>query len=72
MDIYQLLMRDHRQTEEVFSVIEKTSATDVRRREQLFENLRKRLETHGLMEENIFYPEIERIPDDQGARRRRF
>ena len=61
MDLYQILMRDHRLTEQIFSEIEKTTATEVRRREQLFDNLRKGLEAHGVVEENIFYPEIEKL-----------
>lgn len=42
MDLYQILMRDHRLTEQIFSEIERTTATEVRRREQLFDNLRKK------------------------------
>ena len=61
MDLYQILMRDHRLTDQIFSDIEKTTAAEVRRREQLFADLQKGLEAHNVVEENIFYPEIERL-----------
>jgi hemerythrin superfamily protein len=61
MDLYKILMRDHRLTEQMFSDIERTTAADVRLREQLFADLRKGLEAHNVVEENIFYPEIERL-----------
>jgi hemerythrin superfamily protein len=61
MDLYQILMQDHRLTDQIFSDIEKTTAAEVRRREQLFADLRKGLEAHNVVEENIFYPEIERL-----------
>jgi hypothetical protein len=61
MDLFQILMQDHRLTDQIFSDIEKTTPVEVRRREQLFADLRKGLETHNVVEENIFYPEIERL-----------
>ena len=42
MDVYEILMRDHRLTEQIFSDIEKTTTAEVRRREQLFDELRNR------------------------------
>ena len=61
MNLYQILMQDHRLTDQIFSDIEKTTAAEVRRREQLFADLRKGLETYNVVEENIFYPEIESL-----------
>jgi hemerythrin superfamily protein len=61
MDLYQSLMRDHRMAEQRFSEIEKTAAADMRRREQLFAELRSGLEAHSVVEENVFYPEIEKL-----------
>ena len=61
MNLYQILMQDHRLTDQIFSDIEKTTAAEVRRREQLFADLRKGLEAHNVVEENIFYPEIESL-----------
>jgi iron-sulfur cluster repair protein YtfE (RIC family) len=61
MDVYQILMQDHRLTEQIFSDLENTTAEEVERREQLFERLRKGLEDHNVVEEEIFYPEIEKL-----------
>jgi hemerythrin superfamily protein len=59
MDLYQILTQDHRLTDQIFSDIEKTTPAEARRREQLFADLRKGLEAHNVVEENMFYPEIE-------------
>jgi iron-sulfur cluster repair protein YtfE (RIC family) len=61
MDVYQILMQDYRSTEQIFADIEKTTAAEVERRGHLFENLQKGLEAHTLVEEEIFYPEIEKL-----------
>ncbi|MBV9375076.1 MAG: hemerythrin domain-containing protein [Alphaproteobacteria bacterium] len=61
MDLYQILMQDHCRTDQIFSVIEKTTAAEAQSREQLFADLRKGLEAHNVVEENIFYPELERF-----------
>jgi hypothetical protein len=41
MDVYQVLMQDHRIVEELFSEIEKSDDREVERREQLFTRLGK-------------------------------
>jgi hemerythrin superfamily protein len=61
MDVYQVLMQDHRIVDELFKEIEKSDDREVTRREQLFARLRKELEDHTLIEENIFYPWIEKL-----------
>ena len=61
MDVYQVLMQDHRIVEELFSEIEKSDDREVERREQLFARLRKEFEGHSVVEENIFYPSIEEL-----------
>jgi hemerythrin superfamily protein len=61
MDVYQVLMQDHRIVEELFSEIEKSDDREVERREQLFTRLRKEFEDHSVVEENIFYPSIEKL-----------
>ncbi|MBV9203767.1 MAG: hemerythrin domain-containing protein [Alphaproteobacteria bacterium] len=60
MDLYQILMQHHRRTDQIFFIIGKTTAAEARRREQLFTELRRGLEAHNIVEENIFYPELER------------
>jgi hemerythrin superfamily protein len=56
MDVYQVLMKDHRIVDELFREIEKSDDREVKGREQLFARLRKELEDHTLIEEDIFYP----------------
>jgi len=62
MDVYQVLMKDHRIVDELFREIEKSDDREVKGREQLFARLRKELEDHTLIEEDIFYPWIEKLP----------
>jgi iron-sulfur cluster repair protein YtfE (RIC family) len=62
MDLYQILMQDHRTVEQLFIEIEQTDDREVERRERLFEKLRVALEAHTVVEENLFYPEIEKYP----------
>ena len=61
MDVYQVLMQDHRIVDELFNEIEKSDDREVEWREQLFARLRKELEAHTLIEEDIFYPWIENL-----------
>jgi iron-sulfur cluster repair protein YtfE (RIC family) len=62
MDVYQILMQDHRTVEQIFIEIEQTNNREVERREQLFGKLRVTLEAHTVVEEKIFYPEIDKYP----------
>jgi hemerythrin superfamily protein len=61
MDVYQVLMQDHRRVEHLFGEIEKTDNREVEKRAQLFATLRKEIEDHSIVEENIFYPWIEKL-----------
>ena len=61
MDVYQVLMKDHRIVDKLFSEIEKSDDREVKGREQLFARLWKELEDHTLIEEDIFYPWIEKL-----------
>jgi hypothetical protein len=62
MNVYQILMRDHRTVEQIFIEIEQTDDREIERREQLFGKLRVALEDHTLVEENLFYPQIDKYP----------
>jgi len=53
-------MKDHRIVDKLFSEIEKSDDREVKGREQLFERLWKKLEDLTLIEEDIFYPWIEK------------
>ena len=62
MDVYQILMKDHRDVEDLFEKIEKTDDGQHEEREQLFEKLREELELHTEIEERLFYPEMKKHP----------
>src|ERR1700745_3007959 len=60
MDVYQMLMQDHCIVEQIFVEVQQTDDREVERREQLFEKLRAALEEHTVVEENVFYPKIDK------------
>lgn len=62
MDVYQILLRDHQTIQQIFSEIEKTNVGEAERRELLFNTLRGKLEAHEILEETVFYPEIDKFP----------
>jgi Hemerythrin HHE cation binding domain len=56
MDVYQILMQDHRSIKEIFIEIEQTDDREVERRQQLCEKLQAALEGHTVVEETLFLP----------------
>lgn len=52
-----MLKKDHRQVERLLQQFE--SAKDAKKKKALFENIRKELELHTRLEEEVFYPEAE-------------
>lgn len=62
MDVYQTLLQDHQTIQQILSKIEKTNVSEAERRELLFSTLREKLEAHEILEETVFYPEIDKFP----------
>jgi hypothetical protein len=62
MDVYQTLLQDHQTIQQIFCDIEKTNVSKAKRRELLFSTLREKLEAHEILEETVFYPEIDKFP----------
>ena len=60
MDAYQILMKDHRNVEDLFEKIEKTDDGQHKEGEQLLGKLREELELHTEIEERLFYPEMKK------------
>jgi iron-sulfur cluster repair protein YtfE (RIC family) len=58
MDVYQILIQDHRMIAKMFEEIAGTSNIVAARRKELFSNLWTALENHELIEENDFLPEL--------------
>ena len=66
MDLYQMLIQDHRAVDDLFEKIEKSGKNANRTRQQLFGKLREELELHTRVEEQIVYPDFkkhERVKD---------
>ena len=58
MDVYEILMQDHRTIANMFGEIAGTSNREGERRKQLFSDLWIALEEHEITEENDFLPEL--------------
>jgi iron-sulfur cluster repair protein YtfE (RIC family) len=63
MDVYQILLQDHQMIQQIFVEINRANISEVGRREQLFRTLQNELETHEILEETVFYPEIDKYQD---------
>lgn len=62
MDALTLLRDDHREIKRLLNELEPTEASDPRRRADLFEQIRRVLTVHEIIEEEIFYPTLKQHP----------
>jgi hypothetical protein len=62
MDALKLLEDDHETVKGLLEDIEPTTERAVKTREQLFARLRRELEVHEAIEEEIFYPALKEHP----------
>jgi iron-sulfur cluster repair protein YtfE (RIC family) len=60
MDLYQMLIQDHRAVDDLFEKIEKSGEGASKTRQQLFDKLRQELELHTQLEEHIVYPDFKK------------
>ena len=60
-----LLKEDHQKVKKLFSQFEKLDAARDSDRAQLFDQIRKELTIHAQIEEEIFYPAVERAQDEE-------
>jgi hemerythrin superfamily protein len=58
MDVYRILIQDHRAIEKMFDEIALTSGMEPDRRRQLFSSLAGNLEDHEIIEENEFFTSL--------------
>jgi iron-sulfur cluster repair protein YtfE (RIC family) len=56
MDLYQMLIQDHRAVDDLFDKIENSEKNAIETRQRLVEKLREELELHAQVEERIVYP----------------
>jgi hemerythrin-like domain-containing protein len=57
-----LLRNDHREIKRLLKQLEPTSEDDVSKRRELFEQIRRDLTVHEVIEEEIFYPTLKQHP----------
>jgi hemerythrin-like domain-containing protein len=62
MDALELLRSDHELVKGIVDELEKTTERAEKTREELFGRLRRNLEAHEKIEEEIFYPALEQHP----------
>ncbi|HJR19332.1 MAG TPA: hemerythrin domain-containing protein [Actinomycetota bacterium] len=66
MDAIKLIKEDHEKFRKILKELEDTTERAVKTRERLFADLRRLLEPHEAMEEEIFYPALrEKLKDDE-------
>ncbi|HEX8847216.1 MAG TPA: hemerythrin domain-containing protein [Pyrinomonadaceae bacterium] len=58
MDAFELLKKDHEKVSGIFEKLEPTTERAEKTREELFTELKKELDLHAKIEEEIFYPAI--------------
>src|SRR6185369_16288491 len=56
MDAFELLKKDHEKVSGIFEKLEPTTERGVKTREELFTQLKRELDIHAQIEEQILYP----------------
>jgi len=62
-----LLKEDHQAVKKLFQEYEKIDGAEGRRREDIFERIKTLLTIHARIEEEIFYPAVERAQDEEAG-----
>jgi iron-sulfur cluster repair protein YtfE (RIC family) len=57
----ELLRRDHAHVREMFAALEETAAASGEARQQLLDRIAEELEIHTKIEEEIFYPAVQKV-----------
>lgn len=58
MDVLKLLKKDHMTVQSLFNKFEKTGKASHEKRDELFVQIRRELQIHSRVEEELFYPAI--------------
>jgi hemerythrin superfamily protein len=69
MNATQLLKQDHRTVESLFTQFEETPASAGEQRQQLMDQIAEELEVHAQIEEEVFYPAVQRVTGTVGEAR---
>jgi hemerythrin-like domain-containing protein len=62
MDAVQLLKQDHDKVKRILEDLDSTTERGVKTREELFTKVKRELEVHESIEEEIFYPALKQHP----------
>jgi hemerythrin-like domain-containing protein len=62
MDAVQLLKEDHDKVKKILEDLDSTTERGVKTREELFTKIKRELEVHESIEEEIFYPALKEHP----------
>ena len=60
-----LLREDHRKVKKLFSQYEKLEDEDSEEKGELFQTIQKELTIHAQIEEELFYPALEKVDDEE-------
>ena len=63
MDAFELLEKDHRKVEDIFSQLEPTTERAQKTRTELFAKLKHELDVHTHVEETILYPVLKQLSE---------
>jgi hemerythrin-like domain-containing protein len=55
---FELLKKDHREVARLLAILERTTEDEVKKREEIFRELKQSLDDHADIEESILYPTL--------------
>jgi hemerythrin-like domain-containing protein len=58
MEIYSVLKQDHRKVQDIINALCETTEKALQKRERLFTELKRELDIHSRLEEELFYPTL--------------
>jgi iron-sulfur cluster repair protein YtfE (RIC family) len=66
MDAFDFIKKEHKRLDKAFSKLANTPAEEEETRENIFNNLKKKLEIHMKLEESMLYPMLKRQSELRG------
>ncbi len=66
MNVLKLIKKDHSEVQSLFNKFEKTAKSSHEKREEIFEQIRRELQIHSRVEEEIFYPFFKALNGNSG------
>jgi len=66
VNVLKLIKKDHSDVQSLFNKFEKTAKSSHEKREEIFEQIRRGLQIHSRVEEEIFYPFLKALNGNSG------